>query len=127
MSSSVLLAVEHLGLVEGIRSLLSAEFETVVMVADERSLYETAERLCPRLAVLDLALAHGDIAGLLHRLRLHYAGLKVIALSSVVEPAMAQAAMEAGADGLVSWRAIATDLFATVDDVLRRDRPQHSQ
>jgi DNA-binding NarL/FixJ family response regulator len=119
VSSSVLLAAPHPGLVEGIRSLLGTEFDTVVMVADERSLCESAERLRPRLAVVDLALARGDVAGLLHRLRLRCDGLKVILLSAHVEPAVAQAVKEAGAEGLVNMREIASDLLDAVDDVLR--------
>jgi DNA-binding NarL/FixJ family response regulator len=107
--------------VEGIRSLLGTEFDTVVMVADERSLCESAERLRPRLAVVDLSLAHGDVAGLLRRLRLRCDGLKVILLSAHVEPAVAQAVRDAGAEGLVNIREIASDLLDAVDDVLRGD------
>ncbi|MGH9336450.1 MAG: response regulator, partial [Vicinamibacteria bacterium] len=110
------------GLSEGIRSLLGTEFDAVVMVADERSLCESAQRLKPRLAVIDLALARGDIAGLLRRVRLGCHGLKVILLSAHDEPAIAQAASEAGADGLVCMNAIATDLMAAVDDLLRGER-----
>jgi DNA-binding NarL/FixJ family response regulator len=122
LSSSVLLAAPHHGLVEGIRSLLGTEFDTVVMVADERSLCESAERLNPRLAVIDLALAHGDIAGLIRRVRLGSPGLKVIVLSTHDEPPIVQAAREAGADALVCKRSIATDLLAAVDEVLRKGR-----
>jgi two-component system invasion response regulator UvrY len=118
-SSSVLVAAPHHGLVEGIRSLLGTEFDTVVMVADERSLCESAERLKPRLVVIDLALGRGDIAGLIRRVRGACDGLKVILLSAHDEPVIAQAARDAGADGFVCIRAIATDLLAAVDDVLR--------
>jgi two-component system response regulator FimZ (fimbrial Z protein) len=92
------------------------------MVADERSLCESAHRLNPQLAVVDLALAHGDIAGLIQRLRLGCAGLKVILLSAHDEPAISKAARDAGAEGLVSKREIATDLLTAVDDVLRGER-----
>lgn len=50
----VLLADRHHGLSEGLRSLLETIFEAVVMVADEHSLFETARRLRPTLAVVDL-------------------------------------------------------------------------
>lgn len=119
--SCVLLAEPHHGLAEGIRSLLGTAFDTVVMVADDRSLFEGAERLHPRLAVVDLALAHGDVGGLIRRLRVSCLGLKVILLSAHDEPAVVRAAMEAGADGLVNRRAIAADLLP-VDDVLRGEQ-----
>jgi DNA-binding NarL/FixJ family response regulator len=119
LASSVLLAAPHFGLAEGIRSLLATAFDTVVMVADEKSLCETAQRLNPRLAVVDLSLAHGDIRGLIHRLRLSCPGLKVVLLSAHDEPAIVEAARSAGAEGLVAKREIATELLTTVDAVLR--------
>jgi DNA-binding NarL/FixJ family response regulator len=67
-------------------------------------------------------LAHGDVSGLIRRLRLACAGLKVILLSAHDEPAVARAAMEAGAEGLVNKREIATDLLPAVEDVLRGER-----
>jgi DNA-binding NarL/FixJ family response regulator len=121
-TSSVLLAAPHHGLAEGIRSLLGTAFDAVVMVADERSLCESAHRLNPGLAVVDLALAHGDIRGLIHRIRLGCPGLKVVLLSAHDEPAIVQAAIEAGAEGLVTKREIASDLLPAVEDVLRGER-----
>lgn len=121
-TSSVLLAAPHPGLAEGIRSLLGTEFDAVVMVADERSLCESAHRLDPGLAVVDLALAHGDVSALIGRLRLACPGLKVILLSAHDEPTVARATMEAGAEGLVNKRDIATDLLLAVEEVLRGER-----
>jgi two-component system response regulator FimZ (fimbrial Z protein) len=74
------------------------------------------------LVVVDLALAHGDICGLIHRIRLGCAGLKVILLSAHDEPTVARAAMEAGVEGLVNKREIATDLLPAVEEVLRGER-----
>jgi DNA-binding NarL/FixJ family response regulator len=120
--TSVLLATSHHGLAEGIRSLLETAFDSVVMVADERSLCAAAQRLHPQLAVVDLALAHGDLCGLVRRLRLDSAGLRVILLSAHAEPAIVEAATEAGVEGLVNKRDIAADLLPAVEDVLRGDR-----
>src|SRR3990172_2242208 len=92
------------------------------MVADERSLCESAHRLEPRLAVVDLGLAYGDIRVLIRHIRLSCPGLKVILLSAHDEPTVALAAMEAGAEGLVNKREIATDLLPAVEDVLRGER-----
>ena len=92
------------------------------MVADETSLRESAQRIQPGLAVVDLALARGDICGLIGRLRQSSPGLKVILLSAHDEPAVAAAAMRAGVEGLVSKREIATDLILAVDHVLRGER-----
>jgi len=57
IANCVLLADRHHGLTEGVRGLLETLFHTVVMVADEASLTETAARLQPEVAVVDLSLA----------------------------------------------------------------------
>ncbi len=118
----VLLADRHHGLTEGVRGLLETMFEAVVMVADENSLFESARRLQPTLAIVDLSLTHGDILRSLQRLRARCPGLKVIVLSVHDEPSVCRAAMEAGADGFVLKRALATDLLPAVDAVLAGGR-----
>src|SRR5215510_11428967 len=65
----VLLADRHHGLSEGVRRLLETAFEVVVMVADEVSLVETARRLHPTLAVVDLSLPRCQSLGWLTDLR----------------------------------------------------------
>jgi ActR/RegA family two-component response regulator len=46
----------RLTLTEGTRRLLERSFDAVVMVADESSLVESAKRLQPTIAVVDLSL-----------------------------------------------------------------------
>ena len=54
-----LLADRHLGLAERLRSLLETEFEAVVVVGDEVSLFESARQLNVAAAVVELL--PGDI------------------------------------------------------------------
>jgi two-component system secretion response regulator SsrB len=114
----VLLADRHHGLTEGVRGLLESEFDTVVMVADEPSLLESAERLKPTMAVVDLSLARAQ-SGLqwLSRLRARCPEMKLILLSVHDQPNVWRSALQAGADGFVLKRAIATDLLAAIDAV----------
>ena len=114
----VLLADRHHGLTEGVRGLLETVFEAVVMVADENSLFESAGRLRPTLAVVDLSLAHGDSLRWLQRLRARCPGLKILVLSVHDEPSVRRAVLEAGAEGFVLKRAIATELLPAVDAAL---------
>jgi two-component system secretion response regulator SsrB len=114
----VLLADRHHGLAEGIRGLLETMFDAVVMVANEPSLQETAVRLKPSLAVVDLTLTHDDGIGVVRRLRARCPDLKLILLSVHDEEAACDAALEAGASALVLKRAIATDLLPAIDAVL---------
>jgi two-component system secretion response regulator SsrB len=118
----VLLADRHHGLTEGVRGLLETMFNAVVMVADEISLFESAERLKPALAVVDLSLARGESALWLGRLRERCPGLKLIVLSVHDEPSARRAALEAGADAFVLKRSIATELLPAVDSVMGGER-----
>jgi DNA-binding NarL/FixJ family response regulator len=113
--SCVLLADRHHGLTEGVRGLLATAFGTVVMVSDETSLLDGAERLKPDVAVVDLSLAQDSGLGWLRALRQRCPELKVIVLSVHDEQSVRRAAMEAGADAFVLKRAIATELLSAVD------------
>ena len=114
-----LLADRHLGLMEGVRGLLETEFEAVVVVGDEVSLFESVRQLHVALAVVDLSLRRGDGLGLIRRMRSNFPQLKLIALSVHDEKNAELAAIEAGANGFVLKRSIATDLLPTIDAVLR--------
>jgi len=116
--SCVLLADRHHGLTEGVRGLLRSTFGTVVMVADEASLAEAADRIRPGVAVVDISLAQAGGLGWLRALRQRCPEVKVIVLSVHDEQSVRRAAMEAGADAFVLKRAIATDLLAAVESVL---------
>lgn len=113
----VLLADRHHGLTEGIRGLLETMFEAVVMVADETSLQESAARLQPSVAVVDLALTWSDGLGVVRRLRARCPELKLILLSVHDEASACRATLEAGADAFVLKRAIATDLLPAINAV----------
>src|ERR1700735_5042997 len=78
-SGCALLADRHLGLVEGVRGLLETEFEAVVVVGDEVSLFESARQLHVAMAVVDLSLGR-DGLGLIRRIRSYFPRLKLIAL-----------------------------------------------
>jgi DNA-binding NarL/FixJ family response regulator len=113
-----LLADRHLGLAERLRSLLETEFEAVVVVEDEVSLFESARQLDLAVAVVDLSLPQGDGLGLIRRIRNRFPQLKLIALSVHTEKHVKVAAIAAGANGFVLKRSIPTDLLPTIDSVL---------
>ena len=114
----VLLADSHHGLSEGVRSLLATAFDAVVMVADEVSLFESAGRLQSDLAVVDLALSRGNGLELVRRLRGRFPEMKLIIVSVHDQPSVSRSVLDAGANGFVVKRAIATDLLAATDAVL---------
>lgn len=114
----VLLADRHHSLTEGVRGLLETVSETVMMVADEISLFESAERLQPTLAVVDLSLIHGANLYWLRQLRRRSPDTKMILISVHNEASVCRAALAAGADGFVVKSGIATELLAAVDAVM---------
>lgn len=121
-SSGVLLADRHHRLNEGVRGLLETVFARVFVVADRTSLLDGAGRLSPALVVVDVSMAQGDIGHLVRSIRERAPAAKVLLLSVHDEPAVATAAFDAGADGLVLKRTIATDLLPAVDALLAGGR-----
>jgi DNA-binding NarL/FixJ family response regulator len=113
--SCVLLADRHHGLTEGMRGLLETAFETVVMVADETSLLDGAERLQPEVAVVDLSLAPERNLEWIRAIRQRCPNLRVIVISIHDAESVRLAALEAGADAFVLKRTIVTDLLPAVD------------
>jgi len=118
----VLLADPHHGVSEGVRNLLATTFATVVMVADEVSLFESAGRLHSDLAVVDLSLSRGNGLDFVRRLRGRFPDMKLIIVSVHDQASVSRSVLEAGADGFVGKRAIATDLLAAADAVLAGQR-----
>src|SRR5262245_61234861 len=120
--SCVLLADRHHGLADGMRGLLETAFEVVVMVADRTSFIESARRLQPTLAVVDLSLAHLHGPAWLSELRAASPSLKLILLSVHDEPGVCLSLMEAGVEAFVLKRDIASELMPAVDVVMSGGR-----
>jgi DNA-binding NarL/FixJ family response regulator len=118
-SRCVILADRHQDLLEGIRGLLETMFETVVMVADKRSLFEAVGKVKPDLAVVDLSLSASGELSIAREIKDSYPELKLIILSVHDEPAAIDEVMSAGASGFVLKRSAAVDLFKAVEEVER--------
>ena len=116
--SCVLLAERHHDLRDGIRGLLETAFDTVFMVANEASLLEGAEHLRPAVVVIDISLSGGDLTGFLGRISERAPETKLLLISVHDETTVAQAALRAGADGVVLKRNLATELMPAVDELL---------
>ena len=89
-----------------------------MVVGDEVSLFESVRQLRVAVAVVDLSLRRGDGLRRIRRIRTDFPRLKLIALSVHEEKNAKVAAIEAGANGFVLKRSIATDLLPTIDAVL---------
>jgi DNA-binding NarL/FixJ family response regulator len=118
-ASRVLLADSHQNMLESIRSLLETVFEVVVMVADEKSLLDSLERISPDLVVVDLSLPNTQETSVVRQLKSLKPELKIIILSVHDEQSAVDDCLDAGASGFVLKRTATNDLIPAVWDVLK--------
>jgi DNA-binding NarL/FixJ family response regulator len=103
----------------GLHGLLDALFETVLMVADERSLMEANATFKPDLVVVDLSLPKSGEVNIVRRLMSQNADVSLVVLSVHDDPTVASVVLNEGAAGFVLKRSAATDLTSAVNEVLR--------
>jgi DNA-binding NarL/FixJ family response regulator len=115
----VILADRHLGLLGGVHGLLDALFETVLMVADERSLVDALTSFKPDLVIVDLSLPGKGEVNIAKRLLGNHPDMRLIVLSVHDELTVVGQMLELGVAGYVLKRNAATDLIPAVKEVLR--------
>jgi two-component system secretion response regulator SsrB len=94
-------------------------FETVLMVADERSLMDAIAAFKPCLVVVDLSLPDSGEVNIAQRLMQKHPDLRLIVLSVYDDLTVATQLGHAGVAGFVLKRTVATDLVPAVQEVLR--------
>ncbi len=110
----LLLADRHLGVLGGAHGLLHDLFDTVTMVADERSLMQAVADFCPDLVVMDLSLHWGQEVDLVGQLKACHPDLRLVVLSVHDDASVADRFFAAGVAGFVVKRAVGTDLLPAV-------------
>jgi DNA-binding NarL/FixJ family response regulator len=114
----VLLADDHRLVAEGLRSLLSAEFELVGVVEDGRALLEAARRLRPDVIVADITMPHLNGIEALAQLKQEDKRVRVVFLTMHQEAAYARRALEAGASGFVLKHSAPAELVTAIHAAL---------
>jgi DNA-binding NarL/FixJ family response regulator len=97
----VLLADDHRIVAEGLKGLLTAEFELVGLVEDGRTLVEAAKKLRPDVIVADITMPRLNGIDALAQLKKDDPQVKLVFLTMHREVAYARRALEAGASGFV--------------------------
>ena len=110
----VLLADDHRLVAEGLKSLLSAEFELVGVVEDGRALVEAVRKLRPDVIVADVSMPHLNGIDALVQLRQDDEQVRVVFLTMHPEMAYARRALEAGALGYVLKHSAPSELIAAI-------------
>lgn len=113
-SPRVLLADDHRMVAEGLKSLLSEEFELVGVVEDGRALIEAAKSLRPDVIVADISMPQLNGLDALATLKRNDPDVKVVFLTMHQEVAYARRALAAGAMGYVVKHSAPEELVAAV-------------
>jgi signal transduction histidine kinase len=114
----VLLADDHLALLESVSRLLAATFDIVAVASDGRQALDLARRLRPDVVVLDIAMPELDGFQTLEQLRRDGAETRVVFLTMHRDDEFVSAAINAGARGYVLKSRIHLDLISAIDHVL---------
>jgi DNA-binding NarL/FixJ family response regulator len=115
----ILMADDHLMLLEAFKALLEPDFEVVGTVTDGRALLEEFSRLHPDVVLLDVAmpLLNGLDAG--RQLKAQRRSVKLIYLTMNPDPDLAGEALRLGASGYVLKSSAAQELKQAIQEALR--------
>ena len=115
----ILMADDHLMLLEAFRALLEPEFEVVGTVTDGRMLLAEFARLHPDVVLIDVAmpLLNGLDAG--RQLKAQRRSVKLIYLTMNPDPDLAGEAFRLGASGYVLKSSAAHELTQAIREALR--------
>ena len=110
----VLLADDHRMVAEGLKSLLSPNFELVEVVEDGRALIAAAKKHHPDVIVADITMPHLNGLDALGLLKKHNPQVKVVFLTMHHEVAYARRALDAGAAGFVLKHSAPAELLTAI-------------
>ena len=115
----ILMADDHVMLLEAFKALLEPDCEVVGTVTDGRTLLEEFSRLHPDVVLLDIAmpLLNGLDAG--RQLKAQRRSVKLIYLTMNPDPDLASEALRLGASGYVLKSSAARELKQAIQEALR--------
>jgi DNA-binding NarL/FixJ family response regulator len=115
----ILMADDHLMLLEAFKALLHPDFEIVGTVTDGRMLLDEFTRLNPEVVLLDIGmpLLNGLDAG--RQLKAQRRSVKLIYLTMNPDPEIAGEALRLGASGYVLKSSAAQELKQAIEEALR--------
>lgn len=118
----VLLADDHMVVLEGLRRVLEPECEVVGTAADGRALLAEAERLKPDIVVADISMPLLNGIDAIRQLRKTAEHIKVVFLTMHADVAYAQKALEAGGSGFILKTSAAGELLTAIHEAMRGRR-----
>ena len=118
MIPRVIIADDHALVGEGIRRLLQSDFDVVDCVRDGAALVESTERNQPDVFVTDLSMPGINGLEAIRLLRKRRNRARAIVLTMHADPALAVAALSAGASGYVLKDAVSDRLIFAINEAL---------
>jgi DNA-binding NarL/FixJ family response regulator len=115
----VLLADDHRIVSEGLKGLLSDDFELVGMVEDGRALVAAARTLKPDVIVADITMPHMNGIDAVAQLKKDNPNIKVVFLTMHQDSAYARRALDAGAHGFVVKHSATAELVMAIHAALK--------
>jgi DNA-binding NarL/FixJ family response regulator len=115
----VLLADDHQIIVEGLRSLLTPEFDVIGTVGDGRALVVQAAVLLPDVMVVDISLPLLNGIEAIRQIIKAGPHAKIVVLTMHPDVIYALRAFDAGALGYVVKHSASTELIAAIDAALK--------
>ena len=110
----VLLADDHRMVAEGLKQLLTSDFDLLGIVEDGRALVEEAKKLRPDVIVADITMPHLNGIDALEQLKKNDPRVKVVFLTMHREVAYARRALQAGAAGFVLKHSAPKELVTAI-------------
>jgi DNA-binding NarL/FixJ family response regulator len=119
MRPRVLLADDHVLVIDGLRRILEPECEIVGAVEDGRALLKAAQELKPDIVLLDISMPLLTGVEAARRLRKSVPAAKLIFVTMHADPAYVTGAFRAGASGYVLKRCASMELLSAIQQVLK--------
>jgi len=115
----VLLADDHVLVLEGLAKLLEDRYELVAKVQDGRTLVRAAQELQPDVMIVDISLPHLNGLDAAKQIVKLNPKARIIFLTMHAEPAYAREAFQLGASGFLLKRSAAGELPQAIEAALK--------
>jgi DNA-binding NarL/FixJ family response regulator len=115
----VLLADDHLMLLDALKGLLEPAYSVVGLVLEGRALLKAADRLRPDVVILDIAMPHLNGLDAGRQLKKKMPAVKLIFLTMNEDPYMVGEAFRAGASAFLLKQAAGLELTDAIAKVLK--------
>ena len=117
--SRVLIADDHKIFAEGLKRLLSEDFDIVEIVADGRQLVAAAEKLRPDVIVVDISMPMLNGIDAVQQIKKVQPAIKAVFLTMHPDIAYAVRAFKEGASGYVLKNAVPDELITAIREGLK--------